>query len=273
MIKKKRITKSLSLFMAMALCVGIIAPVEIKAEPATEERNVMAGLEPTTNADEGVLNPLAATDGNKSGSNLDSNNTTIVAGEETGTEDNGYAQWQPVYLEYDLGENYNLQEISLYRNTYDNAVSTFKDVKVEIATDEEFTDSSVVYETADVEETTENKGQAQIIDLPEGTEGRYLRVWGKGHYIQNTNSDWKGYSNGVLFNEIEAIATVPVTEPEPEPNPDPDPENPGTGEELVDANIMLGLQPTTNSTHKIVVGGPTVPQVLIQNPSSATDGI
>lgn len=206
---------------------------------------------------------------------MDSNNTKIVAGEETGTEDNGYAQWQPVYLEYDLGENYNLQEISLYRNTYDNAVSTFKDVKVEIATDEEFKDSSVVYETADVEETTENKGQAQIIDLPEGTEGRYLRVWGKGHYIQNTNSDWKGYSNGVLFNEIEAIATVPVTEPEPEPNPDPnpDPENPGTGEELVDANIMLGLQPTTNSTHKIVVGGPTVPQVLIQNPSNATDGI
>lgn len=51
MIKKKRITKSLSLFMAMALCVGNIAPVEIKAEPATEERNVMAGLEPTTNAE------------------------------------------------------------------------------------------------------------------------------------------------------------------------------------------------------------------------------
>ena len=275
MIKKKRIAKGLSLFMAMALCAGNITPVTVKAEPATEERNVMAGLEPTTNADGGVLNPLAATDGNKSGSNVDSNNTKIVAGEETGTEDNGYAQWQPVYLEYDLGENYNLQEISLYRNTYDNAVSTFKDVKVEIATDEEFKDSSVVYETADVEETTENKGQAQIIDLPEGTEGRYLRVWGKGHYIQNTNSDWKGYSNGVLFNEIEAIATVPVTEPEPEPNPDPnpDPENPGTGEELVDANIMLGLQPTTNSTHKIVVGGPTVPQVLIQNPSNATDGI
>ena len=206
---------------------------------------------------------------------MDSNNTKIVAGEETRTGDNGYAQWQPVYLEYDLGENYNLQKISLYRNTYDNAVSTFKDVKVEIATNEEFTDSSVVYKTADVEETTINKGQAQIIELPEGTEGRYLRVWGKGHYIQNTNSPWKGYSNGVLFNEIEAIATVPVTEPEPEPNPDPnpDPENPGTGEELVDANIMLGLQPTTNSTHNIVVGDPTVPQVPIQNPSNATDGI
>ena len=275
MIKKKRIAKGLSLFMAMALCAGNITPVTVKAEPATEERNVMAGLAPTTNAKGGVLNPLAATDGNKSGSNVDSNNTKIVAGQETGTADNGYAQWQPVYLEYDLGKNYNLQKISLYRNTYDNAVSTFKDVKVEIATDKEFKDSSVVYKTADVEETTINKGQAQIIDLPEGTEGRYLRVWGKGHYIQNTNSSWKGYSNGVLFNEIEAIATVPVTEPEPEPNPDtnPDPENPGTGEELVDANIMLGLQPTTNSTHKIEVGDPTVPQVLIQNPSNATDGI
>ena len=275
MIKKKRIAKGLSLFMAMALCAGNITPVTVKAEPATEERNVMAGLKPTTNAEGGVLNPLAATDGNKSGSNVDSNNTKIVAGEEIGNEDNGYAQWQPVYLEYDLGENYNLQKISLYRNTYDNAVSTFKDVKVEIATDKEFTDSRVVYKTADVEETTKNQGQAQIIDLAEGTEGRYLRVWGKGHYIQNTNSDWKGYSNGVLFNEIEAIATVPVTEPEPEPNPDPnpDPENPGTGEELVDANIMLGLQPTTNSTHNIVVGGSTVPQVTIQNPSNATDGI
>jgi len=113
MIKKKRIAKGLSLFMAMALCAGNITPVTVKAEPATEERNVMAGLKPTTNADGGVLNPLAATDGIKSGSNVDSNNTKIVAGEETGNEDNGYAQWQPVYLEYDLGENYNLQKISI----------------------------------------------------------------------------------------------------------------------------------------------------------------
>ena len=273
MIKKKGITKCLSLFMAMAFCTGNLMPLTVKAETVTEEKNVIAGLEPTTNAEGGILNPLAATDGNKAASNVDSNNTKIVAGEETGTEDNGYAQWQQVYLEYDLGESYNLQEISLYRNTYDDAVSTFKDVKVEIASDKEFTDSKVVYGTADVEETTENKGQAQTIGLPEGTEGRYLRVWGKGHYIQNTNSDWKGYSNGVLFNEIEAIAAVPVAEPEPEPEPSPDQEKPQTGEEMVDTNIMIGLQPTTNSTHKIVVGGPTVPQVLIQNPSNATDGI
>lgn len=53
MIKKKRIAKGLSLLMAMALCAGNITPVTVKAEPATEERNVMAGLAPTTNADGG----------------------------------------------------------------------------------------------------------------------------------------------------------------------------------------------------------------------------
>lgn len=53
MIKKKRIAKGLSLFMAMALCAGNITPVTVKAEPATEERNVMVGLKPTTNADGG----------------------------------------------------------------------------------------------------------------------------------------------------------------------------------------------------------------------------
>ena len=108
MIKKKGITKCLSLFMAMAFCTGNLMPLTVKAETVTEEKNVIAGLEPTTNAEGGILNPLAATDGNKAASNVDSNNTKIVAGEETGTEDNGYAQWQQVYLEYDLGESYNL---------------------------------------------------------------------------------------------------------------------------------------------------------------------
>lgn len=55
MIKKKRIAKGLSLLMAMALCAGNITPVTVKAEPATEERNVMAGLAPTTNAKGGGI--------------------------------------------------------------------------------------------------------------------------------------------------------------------------------------------------------------------------
>ena len=146
MSKKAKLTKKLAMFLALVLCLGDMFPVTVKAE--TETRNVMEGLEPKTNAGE-IINPLAATDGNKSGSNEDGNNTKIVAGEERpDTEDNGYSQWQPVYLQYDFGEIYELKEISLYRNTYDNAISTFKEVKVEIASNEEFTDSYVVYKTA-----------------------------------------------------------------------------------------------------------------------------
>ena len=47
MIKKKRIAKGLSLFMAMALCAGNITPVTVKAEPATEERNILLRTEKT----------------------------------------------------------------------------------------------------------------------------------------------------------------------------------------------------------------------------------
>ncbi|WP_202854189.1 hypothetical protein, partial [Streptococcus suis] len=61
---------------------------------------------------------------------------------------------------------------------------------------------------ADVEETIANKGQPQVIQLPASINARYIRIWGRGHYIQNTNSSWKGYSNGVLFNEIEVLAQV-----------------------------------------------------------------
>lgn len=91
MSKKAKLTKKLAMFLALVLCLGDMFPVTVKAE--TETRNVMEGLEPKTNAGE-IINPLAATDGNKSGSNEDGNNTKIVAGEERpDTEDNGYSQW------------------------------------------------------------------------------------------------------------------------------------------------------------------------------------
>lgn len=261
--RKKKIVNYLLLFLAAVLCAGNLFPVPVRADEVKEDKNIMEGLVPTSNA-ENIENPNAATDGNKSDSNDDSNNTKITAGEEIGGEDNGYSQWQPVYLQYDFGEIYSIKKISLYRNTYDDAVSTFKDVTVEIASSEDFSDSQILYGSADYEETPDTKGQSQIISLEEAKDARYIRIWGKGHYIQNTISDWKGYSSGVLFNEIEVIGSVPKAEPEPKPE---------TGEELVDANIMQGLIPTTNSTHKIVVGGPTVPQVVIQNPDSATDGV
>lgn len=279
MRKKEGTGKIFPLLLAAMLCVGNLTPATVKAAGETEKKNVLQGLMPETNAGE-ILNPQAATDGRKDGSNDDRNNTKITAGEEIKEDDNGYSQWQQVYLQYDLGEKYQLKEIVLYRNTYDAAVSTFKEVKVEVASSEDFSDSTVIFGTADYEEVVDTKGQPQTISLGETKEARYLRIWQKGHYIQNTNSDWKGYSNGVLFNEIEAFAEVPTTEPTPEPTAEPTPEptteptpTPDPGEELVDANIMLGLQPTSNSPHKIDGGSPTVPQVQIKNPECATDGV
>ena len=35
-----------------------------------------------------------------------------------------------------------------------------------------------------------------------------MRIWQKGHCIQNTNSSWKGYGNGVGLREIEVIAKL-----------------------------------------------------------------
>jgi len=64
MSKKAKLTKKLAMFLALVLCLGDMFPVTVKAE--TETRNVMEGLEPKTNAGE-IINPLAATDGNKSG--------------------------------------------------------------------------------------------------------------------------------------------------------------------------------------------------------------
>ncbi len=89
-------------------------------------------------------------------------------------------------------------------------MSTFKDVKVELSTSADFSPETteVIFKQADVEETIANKGQPQVIQLPAPINARYIRIWGRGHYIQNTNSSWKGYSNGVLFNEIEVLAQV-----------------------------------------------------------------
>lgn len=264
MTKRRKNNKYLSFLLAVLLCAGNLLPVTAKADVVTEDKNILEGLTPTSNVGE-IVNPQAATDGVKEGSDQDSNNTKIIAGDEIGGDDNGYSEWNQVYLQYDFGQSYSIKEVSIFRNTYGNAISTFKDVKVEISASEDFTDSQVLYETADYEETVDKKGMAQVIPLDEEIEAQYIRIWGKGHYIQNTNSTWKGYSNGVLFNEIEVIASVDKTDPDPDPDPDPD-------GELVDANILLGLIPTSNSPHKMVVGGPTVPQVQIQNPESATDG-
>ncbi|HFI0038925.1 TPA: family 16 glycosylhydrolase [Streptococcus suis] len=191
------------------------------SEVSTNLQNVVEGKTPTTNSQHliaselstipavAIQNPDLATDGNAYASHDDAgSNTKIIAGEETGGADNGYSQWEPVYLQYDFGKIVPVSQVNIYRNTYENAVSTFKDVKVELSTAEDFSSSEVIFAEQDVTETVETKGQPQMIQLPTAIEGRYIRIWGRGHYIQNTNSSWKGYSNGVLFNEIQVLAEV-----------------------------------------------------------------
>ena len=101
-----------------------------------------------------------------------------------------------------------IHSINLYRNGYENALNTFKRIKVEVSSNEDFSDANVLFGTADVEETAATKLAAQTINLTTPVTARYVRIWQKGHCIQNTNSSWKGYSNGVGLREIEVIAKL-----------------------------------------------------------------
>lgn len=205
-----------------------IQPVTEAGETDTEtqEANILKGKTPITNSPHlieaglstipsvTIAQPDAATDGLQAASNDDRNNTKIIAGAETGDTDNGYASWNPVYLQYDFGSIKPVTRVAIWRNTYDNAISTFKDVKVELSTSNDFTPETThtLFETQDVVETVATKGQAQMISPDSPIEARYIRIWGRGHYIQNTNSSWAGYSNGTLFNEIQVFANVPIDE-------------------------------------------------------------
>ncbi len=95
-----------------------------------------------------------------------SNNTKIIAGEETGGADNGYSQWDHVYVQYDFEKEVPVHTVNIYRNTYENAISTFKDVKVELSTSEDFSPETtrVIFEQADVEETVINKGNHKLFN-------------------------------------------------------------------------------------------------------------
>lgn len=184
-----------------ALAVSVAAAVAVAAEPTTG--NILTGKLPTTNSTHLIG------DGDTGFGPTDSNITKIIAGEENGSaENNGYASWDDVYLQYDFGEPREIHSINLYRNGYENALNTFKRIKVEVSSNEDFSDANVLFGTADVEETAATKLAAQTINLTTPVTARYVRIWQKGHCIQNTNSSWKGYSNGVGLREIEVIAKL-----------------------------------------------------------------
>ena len=184
MKRNKKASKALSFFMALALTAGNLSPAAVKADTITVDKNILQGLIPTTNAEGGITNPEAATDGINYDSDVDANNTRIDAGAEIGGDDNGYSQWNPVYLQYDFGDVYSVKAVDLYRNTYPAATSTFKDVKVEVSTSEDFSDSTILYGDPDGEdflETDDTKGDSQYLAPETEIEDRYLRQWGKGH--------------------------------------------------------------------------------------------
>lgn len=169
----RRIT---AISVTCALAVSAAAAVAVAAEPTTG--NILTGKLPTTNSTHLIG------DGDTGFDPTDSNITKIIAGEENGSaENNGYASWDDVYLQYDFGEPREIHSINLYRNGYENAL----------------------FGTADVEETAATKLAAQTINLTTPVTARYVRIWQKGHCIQNTNSSWKGYGNGVGLREIEVI--------------------------------------------------------------------
>ena len=171
------------------------------AEPTTG--NILTGKLPTTNSTHLIG------DGDTGFDPTDSNITKIIAREENGSaENNGYASWDDVYLQYDFGEPREIHSINLYRNGYENALNTFKRIKVEVSSNEDFSGANVLFGTADVEETAATKLAAQTINLTTPVTARYVRIWQKGHCIQNTNFSWKGYSNGVGLREIEVIAKL-----------------------------------------------------------------
>lgn len=194
----RRIT---AISVTCALAVSAAAAVAVAAEPTTG--NILTGKLPTTNSTHLIG------DGDTGFDPTDSNITKIIAGEENGSaENNGYASWDDVYLQYDFGEPREIHSINLYRNGYENALNTFKRIKVEVSSNEDFSGANVLFGTADVEETAATKLAAQTINLTTPVTARYMRIWQKGHCIQNTNSSWKGYSNGVGLREIEVIAKL-----------------------------------------------------------------
>ncbi|PIN51460.1 beta-galactosidase [Trueperella pyogenes] len=192
---------------------AVAAPAEdapvAAADNAVTTINVLKGKIPTTNVPDTLKGEAEATDGSTAYKGDESGVTEIAAGEENSKlKDNGWDTWNDVYLQYGLDAPREIREVRLYHNQYATSISTFKNVRVQIATDKDFKD--VVYDSqiADYQETREAQGQPQVFTLTKPVTGQYVRVWQRGHYIESTSSAWKGMSNKVRFREIEVMATA-----------------------------------------------------------------
>lgn len=192
---------------------AVAAPAEdapvAAADNAVTTINVLKGKIPTTNVPDTLKGKAEATDGSTAYKGDESGVTEIAAGiENDKLELNGWNTWKDVYLQYGLDAPREIREVRLYHNQYKTSISTFKNVRVQIATDKDFKD--VVYDSqiADYQETREAQGQPQVFTLTKPVTGQYVRVWQRGHYIKQTQGTWEGMSNKVRFREIEVMATA-----------------------------------------------------------------
>lgn len=217
-MKISKVTATVAL-AALVFGNGIVAAQTAVAAPAVDApvaaadnavtTNVLKGKIPTTNADGPVKGEAEATDGSTAYKGDESGVTEIAAGkEDSKLKDNGWDTWNDVYLQYGLDSPREIREVRLYHNQYATSISTFKNVRVQIATDDQF--EKVVFDSgvADFKETKDKKGEPQVIPMPKPVTGQYVRVWQRGHYIESTSSAWKGMSNKVRFREIEVMATA-----------------------------------------------------------------
>ncbi|WP_053793378.1 family 16 glycosylhydrolase [Trueperella pyogenes] len=217
-MKISKVTATVAL-AALVFGNGVVAAQTAVAAPAVDApvaaadnavtTNVLKGKIPTTNVPDTLKGEAEATDGSTAYKGDESGVTEIAAGkEDSKLKDNGWDTWNDVYLQYGLDSPREIREVRLYHNQYATSISTFKNVRVQIATDKDFKD--VVYDSqiADYQETREAQGQPQVFTLTKPVTGQYVRVWQRGHYIKQTQGTWEGMSNKVRFREIEVMATA-----------------------------------------------------------------
>ncbi|WP_406708598.1 family 16 glycosylhydrolase [Trueperella pyogenes] len=217
-MKISKVTATVAL-AALVFGNGIVAAQTAVAAPAVDATvaaadnavttNVLKGKIPTTNVPDTLKGEAEATDGSTAYKGDESGVTEIAAGEENkNLELNGWKTWKDVYLQYGLDAPREIREVRLYHNQYKTSISTFKNVRVQIATDDQF--EKVVFDSdvADFKETKDKKGEPQVIPVPKPVTGQYVRVWQRGHYIKQTQGTWEGMSNKVRFREIEVMATA-----------------------------------------------------------------
>lgn len=199
-----------------------------------------------------ILNSELATDGDKAQENTngDQEFTTLSAGE--GSDDGQIPEGNVEnYIQYEFKDERPIKKVEIYRDTYAGnsnyagRICTFKQVKVALSMDEDFTNPTYVYGTADAgrdyQETTSNRGEPQVIDLSGApVTAKYIRIYGKGAFHDNQKG-WSHYFGENNYAEIRALSEYKRDELPPENGTELNigfKEPYGYGKGLKDANLI-----------------------------------